>query len=161
MRPSSQVKSGILCRSFYHCSSFEPCLSFFTVALTNQQPQAGSPSYDRFLMQAMVLLHQVLSCRAYKGIPESLSLGSDPEQHVSHPSLPSASRRSQNLDHCCPLSWPLSCPLTLAQFQYGGGGGCCSLSAHPWDSPCLGDIPVPLDVGMLFGVSVLAKAEIH
>lgn len=62
--------SAVVCRSFYHSGCFQPCLEYFT-KLLGQQP-AQAPSYERFIMQAMILLHNVQACKAYRGAPETI-----------------------------------------------------------------------------------------
>jgi len=56
-------------RSFYHSGCFQQSVEYFT-GLLIQQPQQ-SPSYERFVMQAMNFLNNVRVCKAYRGKPEN------------------------------------------------------------------------------------------
>lgn len=60
---------GCLSRSFYHSGCFQQSLEYFTKLLS--QPPAQAPSYEKFLMQAMIFLHNVRQCKAYRGAPET------------------------------------------------------------------------------------------
>ena len=57
------------CRSYYHSACFKQCMEYFTNLLSQQPPQA--PSYEKFIMQAMIFLHNVRDCKAYRGAPET------------------------------------------------------------------------------------------
>ena len=83
----SLTAEGACCRSFYHSGCFGQCLQYFSGQLM-VPPRAG-PAYERFLMQCMVLVHTVLTCKAYRGVPEAIQIGDTAQvQARRHRSLP-------------------------------------------------------------------------
>ena len=72
---------GPCARSFYHSGCFQQSVEYFTDLLS--QPPQHSPSYERFVMQAMIFLHNVRMCKAYRGKPENtVSSGLGAEEQV-------------------------------------------------------------------------------
>ena len=72
---------GPCARSFYHSGCFQQSVEYFTDLLS--QPPQYSPSYERFVMQAMIFLHNVRMCKAYRGKPENtVSSGLGAEEQV-------------------------------------------------------------------------------